>query len=236
MEKTPQYTFQFTPDAIQLAGTARLAYIRKVYTYFGFGILAAIAGSLLAMNSSLVYFAAEHRIVALIVYLGAFFFASSSADKPTRAVPTMVLFTFISGVIISPLLFAIAHSYLPNTGVQMIYNALFLTGLVFAGLSTYVFVTKKDFSFLGATLTVGLLVLLGAMLINMLFAQSSNLDFAISIIGTLIFCGFILVDTSLILARANQIPPTMAALRLYLDFLNLFLFILRILMGSRSRD
>ncbi|MBS1904549.1 MAG: Bax inhibitor-1/YccA family protein [Bacteroidetes bacterium] len=227
--------FQFTPDALALVGKARLAYVRKVYSYFTAGILAAIGGSILAMNSSLVFIAAQHRIILFIVYIGAFFLAQSSADKPARAVPTMILFTFISGVVLSPLLYAIAHSLIPGTGPGVIYNALILTGTVFAGLTAYVFVTKKDFSYLGATLTVGLFVIMGAILLN-IFMHSSSLDFAISIVGTIIFAGFVLVDTSLILKRAIEIPPTSAALKLYLDFLNLFLFILRILMGSRSRD
>jgi FtsH-binding integral membrane protein len=189
-----------------------------------------------AMNSELVFFTAQHGIITFLVYLGAFFWAQASADKPGRAVPTMVLFTFISGVILSPLLYMLAHSANPAAGVQLIYNSLFLTALVFGGLTTYVFVTKKDFSFLGGALTVGIFVLIGAMLINAFFAHSSSFDLGISVIGTLIMAGFILVDTSRILRYANQFPPTSAALSLYLDFLNLFLFILRILMGSRSRD
>jgi FtsH-binding integral membrane protein len=231
-----QSTVAFTPDALALVGQARLAYIRKVYAYFGFGLLAAIGGSLVAMNSDLVFFTAQHGIVTFVVYLGAFFWAQASANKPTRAVPTMVLFTFISGVILSPLLYMLAHSANPAAGVGIIYDSLFLTALVFGGLTTYVFITKKDFSFLGGALTIGIFVLIGAMLINGFFAHSSSFDLGISVIGTLIMGGFILVDTSRILKYANQFPPTSAALSLYLDFLNLFLFILRILMGSRSRD
>ncbi len=228
-------SFQFTPDALSLVGEARLAYVRKVYSYFAMGIAAAIGGTLIAMNTGLVVIAAQYRFLMIIAYLGAFFFAQASANKPTRAVPTMVLFTFMSGVLISPLLYSIAHSYIPGTGVDLIYNALILTGMVFGGLTAYVFVTKKDFSFMAATVTIGLFVLLGAMILN-LFVGSSSLDLAISIIGVLIFSAFVLIDTSLILRKANQFPPTIAALRLYLDFLNLFLFILRILGGSRSRD
>jgi FtsH-binding integral membrane protein len=227
--------FQFTPEAMALVGKARLAYIRKVYSYFGFGLLAAIAGTLISMNSQLMYLAAQHTIILIVVYFGAFFLAQKSADKPNRAVPTMLFFTFVTGVLLSPLLFAIAHSLIPGTGPQVIYNALILTSTVFAGLTAYVFVTKKDFSYMGATLTIGLFVIIGAMVLNY-FVHSSSLDFAISIVGTIIFAGFILVDTSLILKRAIEIPPTSAALKLYLDFLNLFLFILQILMGSRSRD
>lgn len=227
----PEYSF--TQDSIALVGDARLAYIRKVYTYFAFGIAAAIAGSLIAMNTALVFFAIQHPFIGLIAFFGMAIFASSSANNPTRAVPTLVGFTFVSGVIISPTLYAIAHGYISGTGPGIIYDALFLTSLVFGALTAYVFITKKDFSYMGASLTIGLFMVIGISLVN-LFVQSTTMDLALSAIIVILFSGFILYDTSKILKNAHEIPPTLAALNLYLDFLNLFMAILRLL--SRSRD
>ena len=226
--------YQFTPDALQLVGEARLAYIRKVYSYFGFGILTAAGGALLAMNSDLVFFAQQNRLMMFVVYLGAFFLAQSTEERPNYAFPTMLLFTTISGVTLSPLLYAMVHSLIPGSGPQMIYDALLLTGIVFGGLTVYVFITKKDFSNYYATILIGFLVLFGALILNF-FLHSSILDLSLSIIGTLVFSGFVLVHTSIITQRANQFPPTRAALWLYLDFVNLFVFILRLLMGGRGR-
>src|SRR2546423_56872 len=115
MDNFGQSTFSFTPEALTLAGQARLAYIRKVYTYFSFGIAAAIAGSLIAMNTQLVYFALVHPFIGMIAFFGMAIFASSSANNPTRALPTLLGFTFVSGVIISPTLFAIAHGFIGGT-------------------------------------------------------------------------------------------------------------------------
>src|SRR3954470_10647104 len=92
--------YSFTTDAISLVGEARLVYVRKVYSYFALGIAAAIGGSVLSMNTNFVYFALQHPFIGLIVFIGMAIFASASASSPTRAVPTLLGFTFVSGVII----------------------------------------------------------------------------------------------------------------------------------------
>jgi len=233
MDTFGQSSYSFTPDALTLVGQARIAYLRKVYSYFALGIAAAIGGSLLSMNTGLVYFALAHPFIGMIAFIGMAIFASSSANNPTRALPTLIAFTFVSGVIISPTLFAIAHGYVKGTGTGVIYDALFLTSLVFGSLTAYVFITKKDFSYMGASLMIGLFMVIGISLVN-IFVQSTTMDLALSAIIVILFSGFILYDTSRILKNAHEIPPTMAALNLYLDILNLFMAILRLL--SRGRD
>jgi FtsH-binding integral membrane protein len=224
----------FTPEALQLAGEARLAYIRKVYTYFSIAVMSAIGGTLIAMQSGLAFSFARAPIIGIIAFFGSIWFASRSANNPTRAVPTLSIATFISGLFVAPMLYAIAHGYIRGMDTGSIYDALFLSGSIFAGLTIYTYVSKKDFSYLGASLSIGLFMLIGIMLVN-IFVQSSTLDLGLSIIGVVIFSGFILVDTSRILRRAHEVPPTLAALSLYLDFLNLFIMILRI-MGAGGRD
>jgi FtsH-binding integral membrane protein len=225
-------SFEFSGDALQAAGQARLSYVRKVYSYFGLGLLAAAAGSLISMNSGIVYSIAAHPIIAVIAFIATFFFATASANNQSRALPALLLFTFVNGTFISPLLYAIASGYIKGTGPGLIYNALFLTILIFAALTTYVFISKKDFSYIGATLTIGIFMVFGALLVNM-FVQSSSLDLALSIIIVILFSGFVLFDTSRILKRAHEIPPTLGALSLYLDFMNIFLALIRILGGGR---
>jgi FtsH-binding integral membrane protein len=233
MDTFGRQTYSFTPDAMSLVGEVRLAYIRKVYTYFSFAIAAGVGGALISMNTSLVYYSLEHPFIGLILFFGMAIFASSSAGNPTRALPTLLGFTFVSGIIISPTLFAIAHGYVRGADTGVIYDALFLTSLVFGALTAYVFVTKKDFSYMGASLTIGLFMVIGISLVN-IFVQSTTVDLALSAIIVILFSGFILYDTSRILRNAHEMPPTLAALNLYLDFLNLFMAILRLL--SRSRD
>ncbi len=227
--------YSFTPEALQLVGEARLAYVRTVYSYFLIAVGSAIAGTLLAMNTDLGFSFARAPFVGIIVFFGAFWFASRSANNPSRAVPTLSIATFVSGLFVAPLLYAITHNYIRGTSTSTIYDALILSGSIFAGLTLYTFVSKKDFSYMGASLTIGLFMIIGLMFVNF-FVQSTTLDLGLSIIGVIIFSGFILVDTSRILKRAHEIPPTLAALNLYLDFLNLFLMLLRLLSGGRNRS
>ncbi len=226
--------YSFTPDALQLVGEARLAYVRKVYTYFSIAVASAISGTLIAMQSDLAFSFAHSPIIGMLAFFASIWFAGKSANNPSRAVPTLSVATFISGLFVAPMLYAIAHGYFRGMSTASIYDALILSGSIFGGLTLYTFVSKKDFSYMGASLSIGLFMLIGVMFIN-IFAQSSSLDLGISIIGVIIFSGFILVDTSRILKRAHEVPPTLAALNLYLDFLNLFMMILRI-MGAGGRD
>ena len=118
-----------------------------------------------------------------------------------------------------------------------------ITSIAFAGLSLYGYTTKKDLSAMGAFMMMGLIGLIVASIVN-IFMQSSALDFAISAIGVLIFAGLTAWDTQKIkndyiehaqhgdqewLAKS----AIMGALNLYLDFINLFMFLLRFL-GNRE--
>ena len=106
-------------------------------------------------------------------------------------------------------------------------------------MSLYGYTTQRDLSPIGSFLTMGLFGLILAMLVNM-FLKSSGLDFAISAIGVLIFAGLTAWDTQKIkeMYSANDDgtvagrKAVMGALTLYLDFINLFLFLLRFL-GDR---
>ena len=121
-----------------------------------------------------------------------------------------------------------------------IATAFFATAAGFAGLSLWGYTTKKDLSGMGTFLVMGLFGLIVAMLINV-FLQNPAMDLAISAIGVLIFAGLTAYDTQKIKSLYFQVSGTefhgkavvMGALTLYLDFINLFLFILR-LFGNRN--
>lgn len=222
--------FDFTPEALSLVGEARLAYIRKVYTYFALAVATGIGGTLLAINTSLVFFFAGSPIISLILFIGIVWWASRSAENPTTALPTLAAATFVSGLVISPVIYAVAGMQGPG----VIYSALTLTACVFGGLTLYTWISRKDFSYMGASLMIGLFLIIGVGIVNM-FVQSSTLSLASAIVSVVLFSGFILYDTSRILRQPHLVPPTLAALSLYLDFLNLFMAILRIF-GIGSSD
>ena len=124
-----------------------------------------------------------------------------------------------------------------------IAQVFLVTAIAFAGLSLYGYVTKKDLSGMGTFLMMGVIGLIVASLIN-LFVASSALQFAITIIGVLIFAGLTAYDTQNIkntyLQHAHSgdsewlgKAAIMGALSLYLDFINMFMFLLQLL-GNRE--
>jgi hypothetical protein len=128
------------------------------------------------------------------------------------------------------------------TGVSIAQTFL-ITSIAFAGLSLYGYVTKRDLSGMGTFLMMGLIGLLVAMVVN-IFLASSALAFAISVIGLLIFAGLTAYDTQKIkndyIAHAQAMDSEwlaksaiMGALNLYLDFINMFMFLLQF-MGNRE--
>jgi modulator of FtsH protease len=222
--------YNFTPEALSLAGVARLAYIRKVYSFFGLAILAGIGGAIVSIQTGLVMAMAGSPIIGLILFIGAVWVAGRQADNPVLAIPLLSLSAFVSGLVASPLIFYVAGTQ----GIGAVYSAALLTTTVFTGLTVYTWVSKKDFSYMGASLMIGLFLLIGVGLVNM-FVQSSTLALASSIVAVILFSGFILFDTSRILRQPHLVPPTLAALSLYMSFFNLFLSILQII-GIGGRD
>ena len=137
---------------------------------------------------------------------------------------------------------SISSIFLVFTGVSIVTTFL-VTSIAFASLSLYGYTTKKDLSAMGTFLMMGLVGLILAMIIN-IFIASSALQFAISVIGVLIFAGLTAYDTQSIKNEYLQMAQSgdqewlgksaiMGALRLYLDFINMFMFLLSFL-GNRE--
>ncbi|MFM9828024.1 MAG: Bax inhibitor-1 family protein [Sphingomonas sp.] len=122
-----------------------------------------------------------------------------------------------------------------------IAQAFFATAAGFAGLSLWGYTTKKDLSAFGTFLLMGLIGLMVASIIN-LFVQSGPMGLVISFVGVLLFAGLTAYDTQRTKSLYAQVAGTemegrvviMSALNLYLDFINMFLFILRLFGSSRN--
>ncbi len=114
-----------------------------------------------------------------------------------------------------------------SNGGQIIMTALGGTGVIFLGLSGYALTTRRDFSFLGGFLFVGILVVFGAMLLN-LFVTIPAMQLAISSAVVMLMSGFILFDTSRII-HGGETNYVMATISLYLDIYNMFIHLLAIL-------
>lgn len=234
------------PQAVE-GGAERLAFVRKVYALFTGSVVLSAVGAMLALNLGagsseivvqgtpvppLVALVAGSPLIAMIAMFGLVF--GASAVRKVRGLNVVALFgmAFLLGVIFAPSLF-VAQLY-AGLGATLSENpvrdAFLLSVAMFGGLTAYVAISKKDFSYLGGALSMGFFIILGGILLN-LFIGSSVLSLALASVGLILFGGYVLYDTSRIL-RSQERSAIGGALTLYLDFINIFLFLLRIL-GSR---
>ncbi|MEK6289472.1 MAG: Bax inhibitor-1/YccA family protein [Acidobacteriota bacterium] len=203
----------------------RVAFIRKVYALFFAAILFAVGGVLLGFAfPPLMTVAIEHPWIMLFLMIGGVMGAQAVRHVPGVNLFALFGFTTLTGVIISPLLYIVSQS-----NPDSILQAGGLTVGIFGGLTAYVFVSNRDFSFLRGMVTVGLIVVVLAGLFNVLFVGSLGLGFALAVATLLLFAGFVLYDTSNIIRRYPTNEYVAGALALYLDALNIFLALLRIL-------
>ena len=140
-----------------------------------------------------------------------------------------VLFTFITGVTIAPLLGIVAQS--PG-GVDILTKALLATGLMFTATAAFGWTTKMDLSGMRGFLMIALIGMIVVGVIGIFIPWSNTMEMVYSGVGVLIFSGFIVYDFQ----KIKQYPEDRyidAALNIYLDIFNLFLYILRLIMASR---
>jgi modulator of FtsH protease len=186
---------------------------------------AVTAGVSMAMN--LGHGAALACSIGALVLL---FVVHKTADS-AKGLLAVFAFTGLLGASLGPMLQH--YLALPNGG-SLVMQALGGTAIVFFGLSGYALTTRKDFSFMGGFLFVGLIVALVAMVAN-IFLNIPALQLAISAAMVLIMSGLILFDTSRIIngGETNYIRATVA---LYLDIYNLFVHMLHLLGAFGSDD
>jgi modulator of FtsH protease len=169
-------------------------------------------------------------LILMLVGFGLLFVVHRTADS-SKGLIAIFAFTGVMGASIGPML----NYYLamPN-GPELVMQALGGTAVVFFGLSAYALTTRKDFSYMGGFLMVGLLVAVVAMIAN-IFLNIPALSLTISAAVVMIMSGLILFDTSRIIngGETNYIRATVS---LYLDIYNLFIHLLHLLSALNGRD
>ncbi len=238
-------------------GTARAAeidvglraYMIRIYNYMASGVALTGVVAWVTYNAAVVtdatgkitsltpfgqaIFGGPLTIILFLGTLGIVFFLSFRINKlqAGTALALFMLYAALLGLMLSSV-------FLAYTGAS-ITRTFFISAASFGALSLYGYTTQRDLSPIGSFLVMGLFGLILAMVVNM-FLKSTGLDFAISAIGVLIFAGLTAWDTQKIKEMYSvQDDGTVAgrkavmgALTLYLDFINLFLFLLRF-MGDR---
>ncbi len=208
----------------------------SIYNYMVSGILLTAVVSLLTFRSGLAMQFASGPIMWLIALspLAIVFAMSFGRNKFNQATLQMMFwgFAILMGLSLSTL-------FLRYTGGS-IATTFFATAAAFAGLSLFGYTTKKDLSGMGSFLIMGVIGLIVAMVLN-LWLQSGPLMYAISFIGVLIFAGLTAYDTQRLKREYAYLRGTdfagkaviLGALSLYLDFINMFQFLLSF-MGSQD--
>jgi FtsH-binding integral membrane protein len=174
----------------------------------------------------------------IIAELGFVFYLSARIQKiqASTATALFVIYAALNGITMSFIFLAYTSSSIASTFV--VCSATFLA------CSVYGMVTKRDLTSMGGFLTMGLIGIIIASVVNM-FVQSSGMSMLISYVGVLVFVGLTAYDTQKLKTMAATLPANasgamvrkgaiMGALSLYLDFINLFLMLLRIMGGSRD--
>ncbi len=208
----------------------------SIYNYMASGVLLTGIVALLMARSgmALTLMTTPLRWIFILSPLAIVFAMSFGQGKfSTGTLKTLFwAFATLMGVSMSTI-------FLVYTG-QSIATTFFATAAAFAGLSLYGYTTKKDLSGFGSFLIMGVVGILIAMVIN-IFLQSTILQLAVSILGVLIFAGLTAYDTQMLKRQYYAVAGTewagkavvMGALSLYLDFINMFQFLLQFL-GSRD--
>ncbi|MEO5376920.1 MAG: Bax inhibitor-1/YccA family protein [Magnetococcus sp. DMHC-6] len=197
-------------------GSNSIVYLKQVYALLASSLLVSVAAGYVGMRSPIAY---EHPILLFILELGALFLAFRMKNTAT-----LFLFTALSGFTLGPLI----GLYIGAGLSGVVGQAVFLTGVSFVGLSFYALTTHRDLSMMGGMLFAGLIIVLAGSVLN-LFIQSSGVAFAVSAIGSVIFSGFILWETQSLKANPWAVAPSVAALSMYLNVINLFVSLLRLL-------
>jgi len=234
-------------------GASRVAFLKRVYGLFTASIVFSAIGALVALHAGLsssqaflsvggarvavpplVAFFGQHYIIGMLLMLGAVF--GASMVRHVKGINVLALFGMatVIGVVIAPSLFyaSLAAGLGKTLSSSPIRDAFLLSVGGFGGLTAYALTTKKDFSFLGGALTMGLFVIIGAAILN-IFLGSAVFGLAIASVSVLLFGAYVLYDTSRLL-QAGEDDAVGFAISLYMDFLNIFLALLRILSSRRG--
>ncbi|HKR63457.1 MAG TPA: Bax inhibitor-1/YccA family protein [Thermoanaerobaculia bacterium] len=210
------------------------SFIRSVYAWMFGGLMLTAAASLWVVSSQSLQqliFGTPLRWVLLIAEFGLVMYLSFRITRmsPAAAASAFLVFSLLNGMTLSVIFFAYTAASITQA---------FLTAAgMFGAMSIYGMVTRRDLTSWGSFFFMGLIGIIICSFINF-FLHSSALAFAVSFIGVFVFLGLTAYDTQKlkVYATAPQLRENLAvygALALYLDFINLFLMLLRLFGGNR---
>jgi len=229
----------FYKDAAAVVDAGLRKYMLKVFSHMSLGLaVTAIAAYFISTSPTFmqsVFSSPGLMWGLLIAELGVVIYLSTRIDKMSVQTSQLCFYSYalLSGISLAPI-------FLIFTG-ESITTTFFVTSATFLSMVIYGYTTNKDLTGMGSFLMMGLFGLIIATLVNF-FLQNSALHFVTSIIGIVIFTGLTAWDAQVIKSlyfegesqEASEKKSIMGALRLYLDFINMFLYLLRFLGNRRN--
>lgn len=208
--------------------TERAQFLQRTYSWLLGGILGFCAVLGAYDHVEIVHDAANalfSPIVRIVVLLALAFGVHAVAEKHPINIAAYVVYVVVFGLLVAPIV-GMANAMNPN----LVTQASIITAVTFLGLTVYVFTSGKDFSFLGGALRMGLFALIGVALAGWMFGFSVGVWYSVA--AALLFCGFILYDTSAILHHYPTTAHIAAAIVLFTNVVLLFKNILILLMSQ----
>eukprot|EP00579_Thalassiosira_antarctica_P000159 CAMPEP_0201866240 /NCGR_PEP_ID=MMETSP0902-20130614/887_1 /ASSEMBLY_ACC=CAM_ASM_000551 /TAXON_ID=420261 /ORGANISM="Thalassiosira antarctica, Strain CCMP982" /LENGTH=287 /DNA_ID=CAMNT_0048391163 /DNA_START=37 /DNA_END=900 /DNA_ORIENTATION=- len=211
----------------------RRVFIRKVYSILAVQLLATgFVSTFMILHAPTQTYVLTHGwpvVVSMVASIVLIVALMCKKDKHPQNMYLLSAFTVVEAFLVG----TVTTAYCAAGERGIVLEAVFLTGAIFVGLTVFTFQSKIDFSFLGAFLSMGL----GAIFLWGLFAMIFGIQtgYVYALFGCILFSGYILFDTWLIMDRLSPHEYVLAAIMLYLDIINLFLFLLRLLSESNRR-
>ena len=201
---------------LELSSEAR-TYLKQIYSLVAASLFLAVLAGSIGMESQ---FAHENRMILFIAQIAIIFIAFKVQNTPI-----LFLFAGVSGFALGPII----AMYVGAGMSHIVGQAAMLTGIAFGGLTVYALTTKRDLSMMAGMLFAGLLIIVVGGLLNAFFIQSPAMQFAMAAMGAVIFSGYIVYETQQYKNNPGMVAPSMAALSMYLNIINLFISLLQIL-------
>lgn len=228
----------FYKDAVAAVDVGLRKYMLRVFTHMSFGLaVTALAAYFVSTSQAMMQTIFASGLVwglivtefAVVIYL------SARIDKMSTQTAQFCFYSYslLSGISLAPI-------FLVYTG-ESITTTFFVTSATFLSMVIYGYTTDKDLTGMGSFFTMGLFGLIIASIVN-IFMKSSALSFVTSVVGVVVFTGLTAWDAQLIKSLyfegesedTSEKKSIIGALRLYLDFVNMFLYLLRFLGNRRN--
>lgn len=233
--------YELIREKEQMAAVAFPALMRKVYVWMTLAlVITGFTAYAVANSPGIMSAIIANRMLMWGLLIGEFalvWYVSARIDRISLSTATLlfILYSVLNGATLSIIFLAYT--------MTSIASVFFITAGTFAAMSLVGYFTKKDLSGLGRILFMALIGLIIATLVNVFLIKSGGFSLIVSYVGVLIFVGLTAYDTQRIknmLVEADDVSAEaqkialMGALALYLDFINLFLYLLRIFGGNRE--